>query len=180
MAGMLIAVVGEGMCFLINGLSYIAVIVALFAMRITKKQIKRDDSHFLHTLKEGFSYTFGFAPIRDILFLLALVSLMGMPYVTLMPVFAAEVLHGSSHTFGFLMGATGVGAFIGASISCIPKDSLRARENNSGSGFCIRHWTSCLFSFKNPVDFSIVNGCHGFRDDGPDGGKQYSLANHSG
>jgi hypothetical protein len=62
-------------------------------MRITKKQIRRDDSHFLHTLKEGFSYTFSFAPIRDILFLLALVSLMGMPYVTLMPVFAAEVLH---------------------------------------------------------------------------------------
>jgi len=113
-AGMLIAVVGEGMCFLINGLSYIAVIVALFAMRITKKQIKKDDSHFLHTLKEGFSYTFGFAPIRDILLLLAIVSLMGMPYVTLMPVFAAEVLHGSSHTFGFLMGATGIGAFIGA------------------------------------------------------------------
>ena len=68
-AGMLIAVVGEGMCFLINGLSYIAVIVALFAMRITKKQIRRDDSHSLHTLKEGFSYTFSFAPIRDILFL---------------------------------------------------------------------------------------------------------------
>lgn len=113
-AGILIAAVGEGMCFLINGLSYIAVIVALFAMRITAKQIKRNGSNFLQDLKEGFSYTFGFAPIRNILLLLALVSLLGMPYVTLMPVFARDILHGGAHTFGFLMGAAGIGALIGA------------------------------------------------------------------
>src|SRR5208282_3780013 len=86
-AGILIATVGEGMCFFINGLSYIAVIAALFAMRIVFRPPVAERSHFIENLKEGFSYTFGFAPLRNILLLLSLVSLLGMPYVTLMPVF---------------------------------------------------------------------------------------------
>jgi len=113
-AGVLIALMGEGMCFFINGVSYIAVIAALFAMRIVPRQTEEDRTGLIQNLKEGFSYTFGFSPIRDILLLLSLVSLMGMPYVTLMPVFARDILHGGSHTFGFLMGATGIGALIGA------------------------------------------------------------------
>ncbi len=114
LAGILIAAVGEGMCFFINGVSYIAVIAALLAMRIVPRQQAKGQAGLVRNLKEGFSYTFGFSPIRDILLLLSLVSLLGMPYVTLMPVFARDILHGNSHTFGFLMGATGIGALMGA------------------------------------------------------------------
>jgi len=112
-AGILIATLGEGLCFLLNGLSFIAVIWALLAMRIPpqKKEAKR--SQFIHGLKEGFSYAFGFTPIRALLFLLALVSLMGMPYTVLMPIFAEKILKGGPQALGFLFGAAGVGALAG-------------------------------------------------------------------
>ena len=114
MAGILIAAVGEGICFLINGLSYLAVVVALLAMRTRPRNSKQRSSWIRQDLRDGFMYAFGFAPIRAILFLLGLVSLMGMPYVVLMPVFAKDVLHGGPHALGFLMGASGVGALVGA------------------------------------------------------------------
>jgi MFS family permease len=113
-AGILISLTGEGICFFLNGVSYIFVIVFLFMMTITPRKRKATNTHFLRGLKEGFSYTFGFAPIRYIILLLALVSLMGMPYTILVPVFAKTILHGGSHTFGFLMGASGIGALAGA------------------------------------------------------------------
>lgn len=113
-AGVLISVAGEGACFLINGLSYILVILSLFNMKIVPKERKLKSSKVVTELKEGFKYTFGFKPIRFIILLLALVSLMGMPYSVLMPVYAKEILHGGSHTFGFLMGASGLGALSGA------------------------------------------------------------------
>ena len=113
-AGLLIAVFGEGFCFLLNGLSYLAVIVALLRMRIPPLVNKAQKQKLLKGLKEGFFYSFGFAPIRSVLFLLMAVSIMGMPYIVLMPVFAKDILQGGSHTFGFLMGATGAGAFCGA------------------------------------------------------------------
>ena len=113
-AGVLIAATGEGICFLLNGLSYLFVIVSLLMMKVTLRKVKTQDTQVLQGLKEGFSYAFGFAPIRSIILLLGLVSLMGMPYTVLMPVFAKEILQGGSHTFGFLMGASGIGALIGA------------------------------------------------------------------
>jgi MFS family permease len=113
-AGILIAAVGEGVCFLINGLSYIAVIVCLLAMRVTPRQIEARNTHVLQGLKEGVSYAFGFDPIRSIILLLALVNLVGMPYQVLMPIFAKQVLHGGSNIFGFLVGSAGVGALAGA------------------------------------------------------------------
>jgi MFS family permease len=113
-AGILIAAFGEGVCFLIDGISYLGVIAALLAMKITLRKIESHRADVLQGLKEGFAYAFGFAPIRAILLLLGLVGLAGMPYMILMPVFAAEVLHGGAHTFGFLMGASGVGAVAGA------------------------------------------------------------------
>jgi MFS family permease len=113
-AGVLIAATGEGICFLLNGLSYIFVIVSLLMMKVAPKKMKTQNTRIIQGLKEGFSYVFGFPPIRSIILLLALVSLMGMPYAVLMPVFAKEILHGGSHTFGFLMGASGIGALIGA------------------------------------------------------------------
>jgi len=113
-AGVLIAATGEGICFLINGLSYLFVIASLLKMKVTRRQVKIKNNKVLSELKEGFAYVFGFAPLRSIILLLALVSLVGMPYALLMPVFAREVLHGGPHTFGFLMGAAGTGALIGA------------------------------------------------------------------
>ncbi len=112
-AGILIATLGEGMCFLLNGLSFIAVIIALLAMKIAPRH-KGKTSQIFQKLKEGFSYAFGFAPIRSVLLLLALVSFMGMPYTVLMPIFAGSILHGGPKALGFLMGATGVGAIAGS------------------------------------------------------------------
>ncbi len=113
-AGILIAAVGEGICFLLNGISYLAVIAALLAMKITPRKPQTKKTHVLQGLKEGFSYAFRFPPIRSILLLLALISLMGMPYAVLMPIFAKEILHGGPHTLGFLMAASGIGALTGA------------------------------------------------------------------
>lgn len=113
-AGLLIASVGEGICFILNALSYLAVIVALAAMRIPPAANPRPARRpILHELREGFLYAYQFGPIRSILLLLALVSLMGMPYSVLVPVFAKDILHGGAHTFGFLMTAAGSGALVG-------------------------------------------------------------------
>jgi len=113
-AGILIAMIGEGMCFFINGVSYIAVIFALFGMRIAPRMIKKEHKPIMHGFKEGISYTLGHPQIRSIMLVTALVSLVGMSYVVLMPVFAKDVLGGSSSTLGFLMGASGLGALLGA------------------------------------------------------------------
>jgi MFS family permease len=113
-AGMLIAFTGEGICFVLNGLSYIFVIVSLLYMKITPRTRTGKNTGVLKELKDGFNYVTGFMPIKYTILLLGLVSLMGMPYAVLMPVFAREILHGGSHTFGFLMGASGLGALTGA------------------------------------------------------------------
>ncbi len=112
-AGILIAAIGEGMCFLLNGVSYLAVIASLFAMKIKSIKPEARKTHLLRRLKEGYSYAFEFMPIRSVLLLTALVSTMGMSYTVLMPIFAGDILHGDSHTLGFLMAASGVGALIG-------------------------------------------------------------------
>jgi MFS family permease len=114
-AGLLIAATNEGWCFLLDGVSYLGVIASLLLMRLTPREKQaRKRGGVIEDLTAGFRYAAGFPPIRDTLFLLALVSLMGMPYTVLMPIIAAEVLHGGAHTLGFLMGATGVGALVGA------------------------------------------------------------------
>jgi MFS family permease len=126
-AGVVIAAVGEGYCFLIDGFSYLAVIASLLAMRISAAQQTRAQKAILHELKEGWSYVAHFLPIRSILLLLALVSLVGMQYTVLMPIFAAQVLQGGPHTLGFLMAASGVGALVGAMF-------LASRKNVLGLG----------------------------------------------
>ncbi|HTZ82735.1 MAG TPA: MFS transporter [Candidatus Acidoferrales bacterium] len=113
-AGLIIALVGEGYCFLIDGISYIAVIVSLFAMIVAVHAHERRRESVLSELREGWDYVRGFRPIWSILLLLALISLVGMPYTALMPIFAGRILHGGAHTLGFLMGAVGIGALIGA------------------------------------------------------------------
>ncbi len=113
-AGILIAMVGEGYCFLLDGISYLAVIASLFAMVVTVQTSTRTHGSVLTELREGWDYVRGFRPITSILLLLTVISLVGMPYSALMPIFAGRVLHGGAHTLGFLMGAVGVGALIGA------------------------------------------------------------------
>jgi MFS family permease len=115
LAGILIAGWGEGWCFLIDGISYLAVIFSLLVMSIPAA---RSAQRLIHGpwqgLKEGFRYALGRGPIRPVLLLLATISLMGMPYAVLVPVFARDILHGGSHTYGFLMAASGLGAIVGA------------------------------------------------------------------
>jgi MFS family permease len=113
LAGLLIAAAGEGYCFLIDGISYVAVVGSLLAMQIITAPERRAGRKVWPELSEGWHYAWRFAPIRAILLLLALVSLVGMPYTVLMPIFAGRVLHGGPHTLGFLMGASGVGALVG-------------------------------------------------------------------
>ncbi len=113
-AGLLIAAVGEGICFLLNGLSYLAVIAALLSMKLSPVHSENIKANMFHDFKEGLAYTFGSQPIRSILLLLALTSFMGVPYAVLMPAFARDILHGGPHTLGFLMSATGAGALLGA------------------------------------------------------------------
>ncbi|MCX5665857.1 MAG: MFS transporter [Candidatus Omnitrophica bacterium] len=124
-AGILVALFGEGICFLFNGLSYIAVIAALLGMHITHRVIVNQDKHIMRGLKEGVNYAFGNKLIRSILLLTGLVSMMGMSYVVLMPVFAKDVVHGGANTLGLLMGSTGLGALIGAFF-------LASREGTKG------------------------------------------------
>lgn len=113
-AGILIALVGEGVCFLINGLSFVAVIAAIMAMRISDSKSVKKNAGMTEGLKEGFAYAFGFAPIRSILLLLSLLNFMAMPFTVLMPIFAKDILHGGPNTLGYLLGATGLGALTGA------------------------------------------------------------------
>jgi len=113
-AGIVIASTGEGVCFLLNGVSYLFVIGSLIAMKITRKQTEKSGTRVLQEIKEGFSYAFGFAPIKLILLLLALTSLVGIPYRVMMPVFARDILQGGPHTLGFLMAGAGVGALAGS------------------------------------------------------------------
>lgn len=113
-AGLLLATAGEGICFLINAISYLFVIVSLLMMTVPAKDIPVKKGNLLNDLREGIDYTFGYLPIKYLILLLSLVSLMGASYQVLMPVFAKEILEGGSHTFGFLMGAGGFGALIGA------------------------------------------------------------------
>jgi MFS family permease len=113
--GVLIAAVGEGWCFFWDAVSYLAVIASLLLMRLPARPPRTAArSKVLPELREGLAYVAGSPPIRSILLLLALVSLVGMPYTVLMPIFASKILHGGPHTLGFMMAATGVGALLGA------------------------------------------------------------------
>jgi MFS family permease len=95
-------------------MSFLAVIIALLAMKMKRDKKEPEKTQVLKGLKEGFTYAFGFVPIRSILLLLSWISMVGMASTTLMPVFARDILHGGPQTFGFLMAASGVGAVVGA------------------------------------------------------------------
>jgi MFS family permease len=124
LAGITIAAVGEGYCFLIDGMSYFAVIASLLAMKLDVQPPSKSTDSTLVQLKEGWKYVTSFAPIRTVLIMFVIISFMGVPYTVLMPVFASKILHGGPHTLGFLMGAAGVGAII-AAFSLAARKSVR-------------------------------------------------------
>jgi len=126
-AGLIIAAAGEGFCFLVNGLSYIAVITGLLLMRVAPSVRAGQNKTVLHHLKEGFVYAFGFSPIRSLLLLVALVSLTGASYAQLLPVFAQQILHGGPLTQGLLASSAGLGALIGAAFLAMRR-SVRGLE----------------------------------------------------
>ncbi|HUP90420.1 MAG TPA: MFS transporter [Longimicrobiales bacterium] len=114
LAGLLIAQFGEGAAFVINALSYIAVIGALLAMRFEPRVLVVQTENLFATLRQGFRYAYTFSPIRDVLSLVAAVALFGVPFTVLMSIFAVQMLHGDARTLGWLMSATGLGALGGA------------------------------------------------------------------
>ena len=167
-AGVIIAASSEGWCFLIDGISYIAVVASLFAMHVVRLARPGGPKPLLTTqLREGWTYVAGFLPIRTILLLFALISLMGMPYLVLMPVFAAKVLHGGAHTLGFLMGAAGAGSLLSA-LMLVLRRSVRGLTRmipiaaaifGAGLiGFGLSHvfWTSC--ALMAVVGFGMMQG----------------------
>jgi MFS family permease len=126
-AGVVVAAVGEGWCFFLNGVSYIAVIIGLLMMRVHRTRARHSGRSALADIAEGFRFVGRTAPIRALLVLLGIVSLTAMPYAVLMPVFADQILHGGAAALGILMGASGVGALAGAL-------SLAARRGVRGLG----------------------------------------------
>jgi len=127
LGGVLVASIGEGWCFFGNSVSYIAVIAGLLAMRLTARPRAVPSGSMLASIVEGSRFAWHASPIRSLLLLLALVSLMGMPYMVLMPIFADQILHGGPRGLGMLMGASGVGALAGAL-------TLAARRSVRGLG----------------------------------------------
>ncbi len=113
-AGVLIGSAGEASCFLLNGLSFLAVIVSLLKMNIQPRQVPAHQISLWQGIQEGIVYVKGHMPMKIILVLIATVSLTGMPYMLFMPVFAKDIFHGTAYTLGFLIGASGLGALCGA------------------------------------------------------------------
>ena len=154
-AGLLVAGIGEGWCFFANAVSYIAVIVGLFMMRIPARQAERAIKSAFDHIAEGFRFVRKTAPIRALLLMLGLVSLVGMPYTVLMPVFAKNVLHGDATTLGVLGSAAGIGALAGAL-------TLASRTRVHGLGKWV--WMACasfgifliLFSVSHRYVLSVL------------------------
>jgi MFS family permease len=143
-AGLLVAAVGEGWCFLINSVSYVAVIGGLLAMRLEGAQAQRPAAK--GAIHHGFQFVLGAKPVRDLLVLLGLLSLLGMPYGVLMPLFADRILHGGPRALGMLMGTSGLGALVGAL-------SLALRRGTKGLGLWI---AACAMGFgASLIAFSL-------------------------
>jgi predicted MFS family arabinose efflux permease len=153
-AGILVAKIGEGWCFAGNAVSYIAVIIGLLLMKV-HSPVRASMASPLEHMMEGFRFVERTAPIKALLLLLGMVSLVGMPYVVLMPIFADQILHGGARGLGILMGATGVGALFGAL-------TLAFRQGVKGLGrwvaWCCAGFGASLavFAFSHTFWLSVV------------------------
>ena len=140
-AGVLVGVIGEGWCFFANGVSFLAVIASLLAMEPLPSRRHEGRGSAYEQVVEGFRFVARTPPIRAILLLLGLVSLLGMPYAVLMPIFADGILHGGPRGLGLLMGASGVGALMGA-LGLAARADLRGlgrwvAASTAGFGLCL-------------------------------------------
>jgi MFS family permease len=154
-AGLVIELLGESACFFLNAASFLAVLVSLALIRISpKKDFTRHNGPVFTGLKDGLSYAFGSVPIRTILLLLAIVSLFTMPYAVLMPVFAKDILHGGPRTLGFLMGAVGIGAIVGA-VFLASRKSIQGIDKIMILAVGILGSSIILFSFSRLLTFSL-------------------------
>jgi MFS family permease len=154
-AGLVIYAAGEWPCFLLNAVSYLAVLVALLMMRLKKKAMPSHNGPALGGLKEGVVYAWRFVPIRMMLLLLGFISLFGMSYVVLMPVFAKDILGGGPHTLGFLHGAVGVGALVGA-LYLASRKTIRGLGRIIFIGICTFGFGVIAFSFSTQLWLSLA------------------------
>lgn len=165
LGGLIIAAWGEGYCFLIDGVSYLAVIASLLAMRNLPRREAQARTRMLTALREGWDYVSQFAPARALLLLLACVSLLGMPYTVLLPIFAGRVLAGGAHTYGFLMGAAGCGAVV-AAVRLAARRSVRgltgvvavsaALFGGALVGFGFSHWLGLSLALILVAGFGMM------------------------
>jgi MFS family permease len=155
LAGLVIAAVGEGWCFLVDGVSYFAVIASLLLMRIKPLNIRRNATSMLEQMREGWDYVRTFRPIRSILLLFALISLMGYSYAVLLPVFAGQVLHGGPATLGWLTGASGIGALV-SSLSLAVRKSVVGLARMLQIAIAILGGALILFGLSHTLWLSLV------------------------
>jgi MFS family permease len=155
LAGLAVAAFGEGVCFLLNALSFLAIVVALLLMKITPAAHTKSKTRAMAGLIEGYRYAFGFPPIRYTLVVLGLISLMGMSYQVLMPVFAGKVLRGGPSTLGFLMAAAGVGALVSA-VNLASRKSAAGIERMIVLGSALFGLGLVGFAFSRHMAFSLV------------------------
>ena len=154
-AGIVIAIVGEGICFLINSVSFIAVLFALTLIRIAVKQESSGSAGFRESLGEGVRYTFNSVPIRMLILLLAVMSLVGLSYIVLLPAYAKEILHGDSETLGYLMSAMGAGALAGA-LTMAARKSVFGLTRIIAYGVILMGLSIALASFSARLYLSMI------------------------
>lgn len=154
-AGIVIAIVGEGICFLINSVSFIAVLLALTLIRIAVKQESSGPAGFRESLGEGVRYTFNSVPIRMLILLLAAMSLVGLSYIVLLPAYAKEILHGGSETLGYLMSAMGAGALAGA-LTMAARKSVFGLTRIIAYGVILMGLSIALASFSARLYLSMI------------------------
>ena len=154
-AGLVIGAVGEGWCFLIDGVSYFAVIASLLRMRIKPVDLRRDASSMLEQMREGWEYVRTFRPIRTILLLFALISLMGYPYAVLLPIFAGQVLQGGAYTLGWLTTASGIGALV-SGLSLAVRKSVVGLTRMGQIAVAILGGALILFGLSHALWLSLI------------------------
>ncbi len=155
-AGILIASFGEGICFLINAISFIFVIISLLLMKVKKEEkVATKNISIIKQLKEGYKYSFGFLPIKSVILLLAIVSLFGNPYLVLLPIFAKNILSGNATTLGYLNSAVGLGALSAALYLASRKSTLGLGKIIATTTF-IFAFSLISFSFSKTFSLSLI------------------------
>lgn len=154
-AGIILSLFGTGWCFLINTLSFAAILVTLIFMRLQKKEIVVSEKSPIKEMKEGFVYVFGSVPIRTILLALAIISMMGMSFQVLMPVFAKDVLNGNANTLGFLMSSVGLGALV-AGLILASRKTVFGLEKYIAFASTVFSVSLIIFAFSHNFYISII------------------------